>query len=871
MGGLKMSRRGEILDENNQVIPGLYGAGEVTGGVHGSNRLAGNSLLECLVFGRIVGTQIASNKKKKTVAAVSVVAKTAIDAIYAKHSAIRAGYNPMVPDQQELYEELLEDMTVRMEQCRYDDISQQPSKRRQQTALVNAGYASRVLAMSHRIQSFLLYHQMTAVAGRKTNIQLIFLGCGLDVIGLWAAKSFKPPQSSWLDLTVVEVDMMEVYHFKRDILKSSGNHDMVQNLTEHFGAGAGSDDNRHCTGRIGYARNEEQNDSIEQDCHYHNYLLIPTDLTKDLPRLDAILQDHSIPFSATSSTLIISELVLAYLPPSGTDTLLMWCADKFASIPGSAIVAIEPLGCDKLAAGAGDVVAVEDGYRRDYCRKFQDKMQRGRNTNNGDSICGQTLFHPMGTSLKNVTWRLQEAGFCKASTTSLGIAATLAAAATSPSKTLNCPEIFDEHAALALHLQSYVVTCGVSCATSNEGDAMLFGRVMCPWECGSNTLKLARSCLPWFDCYDKMVYTEIQPEHDSQVCSLFEITYQEYVEDYPAIRKMVKGVLKKELNAMHSMRTASNEKGFNEFTRSSSIAEFYRSNKGIFLVAVRYGIEDGEHDKEVVGFVGIRSCEAKNVENGTMEIFRLAVHKRYRRRGIARNLLAAVEMFALDQCCPKIVANTLTILDAACNLYASHGFMAEKVASLGPQLQMTTFVKIPFAYTDDASDKSTDFVKLTHDDSREEQSDYDRLGYEQAEPTLHLRRRGSLLGHIMAWADKVNEEHMGPSFGQLNDCESLGSNYRRSRLDYGRRASLDVTSTDTDFTNKRNRRRIHSSDNFNNSGSDENSSIEPRRVGSGRRNSLDAFVEQAVAYRNLRPDPSDDEMCPFGTRRDSLF
>jgi flavocytochrome c len=56
MGGLKMSRDTEILTENDQVISGLFGAGEVTGGVHGENRLAGNSLLECIVFGRRAGS-----------------------------------------------------------------------------------------------------------------------------------------------------------------------------------------------------------------------------------------------------------------------------------------------------------------------------------------------------------------------------------------------------------------------------------------------------------------------------------------------------------------------------------------------------------------------------------------------------------------------------------------------------------------------------------------------------------------------------------------------------------------------------------------------------------------------------------------------
>ncbi len=54
MGGLSINEKGEILDINENVIPGFYGAGEVTGGVHGKNRLAGNSLLECVVYGRIV-------------------------------------------------------------------------------------------------------------------------------------------------------------------------------------------------------------------------------------------------------------------------------------------------------------------------------------------------------------------------------------------------------------------------------------------------------------------------------------------------------------------------------------------------------------------------------------------------------------------------------------------------------------------------------------------------------------------------------------------------------------------------------------------------------------------------------------------------
>uniref|UniRef100_A0A7S4UZS1 fumarate reductase (NADH) n=1 Tax=Paramoeba aestuarina TaxID=180227 RepID=A0A7S4UZS1_9EUKA len=55
MGGLQISKNGEVLDSSLEPIKGLFAAGEVTGGVHGANRLAGNSLLECTVFGRLAG------------------------------------------------------------------------------------------------------------------------------------------------------------------------------------------------------------------------------------------------------------------------------------------------------------------------------------------------------------------------------------------------------------------------------------------------------------------------------------------------------------------------------------------------------------------------------------------------------------------------------------------------------------------------------------------------------------------------------------------------------------------------------------------------------------------------------------------------
>jgi len=55
MGGLEIDVDSQCLDARGKKIPGLYAAGEVAGGVHGNNRLGGNSLLDCVVFGRVAG------------------------------------------------------------------------------------------------------------------------------------------------------------------------------------------------------------------------------------------------------------------------------------------------------------------------------------------------------------------------------------------------------------------------------------------------------------------------------------------------------------------------------------------------------------------------------------------------------------------------------------------------------------------------------------------------------------------------------------------------------------------------------------------------------------------------------------------------
>lgn len=53
MGGLKINSETQVLTEDGTAIPGLFAAGEVTGGVHGANRLGGNAVADFVVFGRI--------------------------------------------------------------------------------------------------------------------------------------------------------------------------------------------------------------------------------------------------------------------------------------------------------------------------------------------------------------------------------------------------------------------------------------------------------------------------------------------------------------------------------------------------------------------------------------------------------------------------------------------------------------------------------------------------------------------------------------------------------------------------------------------------------------------------------------------------
>lgn len=58
MGGVTIDTQTHVLDENGEIIEGLFAAGELTGGVHGANRIGGNAVTDIIVFGRIAGQNV---------------------------------------------------------------------------------------------------------------------------------------------------------------------------------------------------------------------------------------------------------------------------------------------------------------------------------------------------------------------------------------------------------------------------------------------------------------------------------------------------------------------------------------------------------------------------------------------------------------------------------------------------------------------------------------------------------------------------------------------------------------------------------------------------------------------------------------------
>ena len=63
MGGITIDLSTRVLDTNGNPISGLYAAGEITGGIHGANRLGGNAVVDTVVFGKLAGDTIVADAK----------------------------------------------------------------------------------------------------------------------------------------------------------------------------------------------------------------------------------------------------------------------------------------------------------------------------------------------------------------------------------------------------------------------------------------------------------------------------------------------------------------------------------------------------------------------------------------------------------------------------------------------------------------------------------------------------------------------------------------------------------------------------------------------------------------------------------------
>ena len=63
MGGLTVDAQRHVLDKDGKIVKGLYAAGEVTGGIHGGNRLGGNAIVEIFVSGRTAADTIVADNK----------------------------------------------------------------------------------------------------------------------------------------------------------------------------------------------------------------------------------------------------------------------------------------------------------------------------------------------------------------------------------------------------------------------------------------------------------------------------------------------------------------------------------------------------------------------------------------------------------------------------------------------------------------------------------------------------------------------------------------------------------------------------------------------------------------------------------------
>ena len=696
-------------------------------------------------------------------ATAASIRKTAYDALQAKHSAfiLAAGHRPLFlgassnetvdAASAKQYCDLLTTYcgmtmtTTKTSTVKTNKKGIKQQQRRRQTPLVNAGYAHRVSCILLGIRQFLQFHATEPV------INVLVLGAGMDVTGLWAAAISSATNSQQQQQQqirhVIEVDQVEICAAKRErLLVQKLVH--VNNLTENKNGESSSPSPSRADAEtsgsacfIHKARIPQATSSTTKS----TYTLVAADL-RQLDQLEQVLLpllvNHKIDGTTTIPTLIVSELVLSYLSQSQQQALLQWCAQHLLLHPGSALLAYEALGPTENETTTTTSSNVLQNYQHAYRNQFAEKLGRGQaktevssddsvsdgNQNRSNHTTPTTeLFVPVGPSCEQIqkVWQ-RHCGFGHVHATTAGNAAwwyrtvvrtdnnnsnnkmapAAAAAAAAATTTMTTSELFDEHAALTLHLQSYVVVWAFAAETTAQNlkdTAYLFRRWTCPWTTASLARHLSLSCHMWL--------TIVEPCDEMSIRALYKQSYRQYVEEYTSIRKMVQTSLRKDLALSTSDKDKNGDFDADVF---SSIRQAYLEQGGDFWVVIRQTDEattttETSSCRIVVGGIGLRRCSPTEemarraaLENASSfllhetcyyEIHRLFVREENRGRGIASALVQHAAEWALQKSPSAIalLATTPSILEHANHFYESRGFSLLHSQQVG-ELLMRTYI-----------------------------------------------------------------------------------------------------------------------------------------------------------------------------------
>jgi O-methyltransferase involved in polyketide biosynthesis/GNAT superfamily N-acetyltransferase len=624
------------------------------------------------------------------------IIQTAFDALLAKYASLEAGYEPIPPfpsSSEETssstgqYREFLHTWLYgnsNPEQQQVYPYNNKPSVQhhrfspRLQSPLVHAGYAIRLATIQHTLDAFMKFH-----GKHSTKLQLVILGCGLDTLGLWTLIT-----NHYLGegcITVYDLDKPHITKLKKEMLLEQNllyHYNETDSLNEEMGILCKGWISKNSTAKTNTPNSSRSEIDFASDVNC-NYYLGSCDLRKINSVSDCLSTlDPSIP------TLVISELVLTYLGQSGMENLLSYCANQIAVAPGSAMVALEPLGPNTKEQQKFSSTWEE--YKQQYCQFFVQKLSK--RFARWDST---EYFFPPGPTISVVERRFQSAGFHFTFATSMGHAVTslpiqyVESPSDSPAPFSpiqfhpNPKEPFDEHAALALHVRSYVLVVAFT-ASRPYPDLLHMIRYLCPW---SSVTKKNMEALQVGAPPQIYTIRIIQSRDHDAVRNLYSQTYEYLFEEYPSVRKLVK-------TALHSDLRCDPEE-HHEFT-DSSIALRYSVAGGVFLVAV-----DPHNENILFGCIGIqpylptRSVEGKSsLHNRAYEIRRFAVCSNQRGKGLGKLLIDIATTFVrgekkLEGECIELLAKTPAVLEAANNLYRACTFHLDYEETMGTMVIRT--------------------------------------------------------------------------------------------------------------------------------------------------------------------------------------